>query len=38
MTMYDAPAHSLILTKRDIATNAKLADARLTIRDAYGDH
>ena len=34
--MYDAPAHSLILTKRDIATNAKLADARLTIRDAYG--
>ena len=22
--------------KRDIATNAKLADARLTIRDAYG--
>lgn len=36
VTMYDAPAHSLILTKRDIATNAKLADARLTIRDAYG--
>ena len=36
ITMYDAPAHSLILTKRDIATNAKLADARLTIRDAYG--
>ena len=36
VTMYDAPAHSLILTKRDIATNAKLADARLTIRNAYG--
>lgn len=36
VTMYDAPAHSLILTKRDIVTNAKLADARLTIRDAYG--
>ena len=36
VTMYDAPAHSLILTKRDIATNAKLADTRLTIRDAYG--
>ena len=36
VTMYDAPAYSLILTKRDIATNAKLADARLTIRDAYG--
>ena len=36
VTMYDAPAHSLILTKRDIATNAKLADVRLTIRDAYG--
>ena len=36
VTMYDAPAHALILTKRDIATNAKLADARLTIRDAYG--
>ena len=36
VTMYDAPAHSLILTKRDIATNAKLAEARLTIRDAYG--
>ena len=36
VTMHDAPAHSLILTKRDIATNAKLADARLTIRDAYG--
>ena len=36
VTMYDAPAHSLILTKRDIATNAKLADARQTIRDAYG--
>ena len=36
VTMCDAPAHSLILTKRDIATNAKLADARLTIRDAYG--
>ena len=36
ITMYDAPAHSLILTKRDIATNAKLADARLTIRNAYG--
>ena len=36
VTMYDAPAHSLILTKRDIATNAKLTDARLTIRDAYG--
>jgi hypothetical protein len=36
VTMYDAPAHSLILTKRDIATNAKLADARLTIRDVYG--
>ena len=36
VTMYDAPAHSLILTKRDIATNVKLADARLTIRDAYG--
>ena len=36
VTMYDAPAHSLIITKRDIATNAKLADARLTIRDAYG--
>ena len=36
VTMYDAPAHSLILTKRDIATNAKLVDARLTIRDAYG--
>lgn len=36
VTMYDAPAHSLILTKRDIATNAKLSDARLTIRDAYG--
>ena len=35
VTMYDAPAHSLILTKRDIVTNAKLADARLTIRDAY---
>ena len=35
VTMYDAPAHSLILTKRDIATNAKLSDARLTIRDAY---
>ena len=36
VTMYDAPAHALILTKRDIATNAKLTDARLTIRDAYG--
>ena len=36
VTMYDAPAHSLIFTKRDIATNVKLADARLTIRDAYG--
>ena len=36
VTMYDAPAHSLIITKRDIATDAKLADARLTIRDAYG--
>ena len=36
VTMYDAPAHSLIFTKRDIATNAKLEDARLTIRDAYG--
>ena len=36
VTMYDAPAHPLILTKRDIVTNAKLADARLTIRDAYG--
>lgn len=36
VTMYDAPAHSLIFTKRDIATNAKLVDARLTIRDAYG--
>ena len=36
VTMYDALAHSLILTKRDIATNNKLADARLTIRDAYG--
>ena len=36
VTMYDAPAHLLILTKRDIATNAKLADARLTIRNAYG--
>lgn len=36
VTMYDAPAHSLILTKRDIATNAKLADVRLTIRDGYG--
>ena len=36
VTMYDAPAHSLLLTKRDIVTNAKLADARLTIRDAYG--
>ena len=36
VTMYDAPAHSLIVTKRDIVTNAKLADARLTIRDAYG--
>ncbi len=31
VTMYDAPAHALILTKRDIATNAKLTDARLTI-------
>ena len=36
VTIYDAPAHALILTKRDIATNAKLTDARLTIRDAYG--
>ena len=36
VTMYDAPAHALILTKRDITTNAKLTDARLTIRDAYG--
>ena len=36
VTMYDAPAQSLIITKRDIATDAKLADARLTIRDAYG--
>ena len=36
VTMYDAPAHSLIFTKRDIATNVKLADARLTSRDAYG--
>ena len=36
VTMYDAPAHALILPKREIATNAKLTDARLTIRDAYG--
>ena len=36
VTMYDAPTYSLIFTKRDITTNAKLTDARLTIRDAYG--